>query len=522
MVDEVAKSIKLNLNLSKNLPKAIEMDRAIKIGWGAQGDAKPKEGEIGIATHLPTGARIRLLGNLGDFTAACCNGGTFTLEGNALGWFGAYSTDGRLVIERDAGIRCGHGMTGGRLFCHGSVGDEVGGSLDGGTIIIRGHAGQRAGIGMKDGTIIVVGDCKGDAGQGMTGGRIIVDGRCLPEGEGAVQRGLTKVEYKEINALLKEHDLSISEDAVVIEADDKMTLDSTPPIQTVWGDFSDIGLVSGEVAIDPASPIDVVTLLTRGEEDDGVVFPLPVLIEMESGKGMAGAWLSNQPCLVSENPRSIDLIRIDQSNLSVADQLLTNAAGAVLDLDMLPPLHDGEVLALMTGLRTHLGAEKPLVIAGRVDRVTNLHRMVRDQPIDGVLVRLASGMGIAAPAALPRIGLSARDAGVSDQLHILDIPWAATADDAAISAAAGCGIIRVNPFAGDEEVPSTQKARASAVEAWLAQFASQLRGRMTDLGVDALERLNRRNLRALEHDTAAQSGLRLAGYDRPLPQWMGQ
>jgi hypothetical protein len=26
----------------------------------------------------------------------------------------------------------------------------------------------------------------------------------------------------------------------------------------------------------------------------------------------------------------------------------------------------------------------------------------------------------------------------------------------------------------------------------------------------------------LEHDTAAQSGLRLAGYDRPLPQWMGQ
>ena len=45
---------------------------------------------------------------------------------------------------------------------------------------------------------------------------------------------------------------------------------------------------------------------------------------------------------------------------------------------------------------------------------------------------------------------------------------------------------------------------------------------MTDLGIDALEKLNRRHLRALEHDTAAQSGLRLAGYDRPLPQWMGQ
>ena len=47
MVEDVVKSIKLNRNLSNNLAKAIELDRAIKIGWGAQGDAKPKEGELG-------------------------------------------------------------------------------------------------------------------------------------------------------------------------------------------------------------------------------------------------------------------------------------------------------------------------------------------------------------------------------------------------------------------------------------------------------------------------------------------
>ena len=106
---------------------------------------------------------------------------------------------------------------------------------------------------------------------------------------------------------------------------------------------------------------------------------------MESGKGMTGTWLSNQPCLLSENPRSIDLVRIDKSNLSITDQLPTDAAGMVLDLDGMPPLHDGEVLALMTGLRTHLGSEKPLILAGRIDRVSN--RMRRDQPLDGVLVR---------------------------------------------------------------------------------------------------------------------------------------
>ncbi len=521
MIDDITKSLKLNRNLSNNLSKAIELDRAIKIGWGAQGDAKPKEGEIGIASYLPKGARVRLLGNLGDFTGFCCKGGTFTLEGNALGWFGAFSSDGRLVVERDAGIRCGHGMTGGRMFCQGSVGDEAGAALDGGVIIVRGHAGQRTGIGMNDGTIVVVGDCQADAGQGMTGGRIIVDGRCLPEGEGAQQRNLTKAEHKEINSLLKEHDLSVSEDAVMIEANAAHAIPSTPPLQTVWGDFGEIGLISGESAIDSSSPIDVVTLVTRGEEDDGVVFPLPVMLELESGKGLSGNLLSEQPCMVSSDPRGIDLVRIDAGNLSDADALLANAAGIVLDLENLPPLHDGEILALMTGLRSQLGDDKPVLIAGRVDRVTNLHRMLRDQPIDGVMVRLTSGAGMTAPAALPRIGLSARYAGVSDTLHILDIPWDATSDDAAIAAAAGCGIIRASPFSAEEEIPSTQKARAEAVEKWLSEFAASLRGRLTDMGLDALEKLNRRHLRALEHDTAAQSGLRLAGYDRPLPQWMG-
>ena len=50
MVEDVVKSIKLNRNLSNNLPKAIELNRAIKIGWGAQGDAKPKEGDCLLYT----------------------------------------------------------------------------------------------------------------------------------------------------------------------------------------------------------------------------------------------------------------------------------------------------------------------------------------------------------------------------------------------------------------------------------------------------------------------------------------
>ena len=521
MSDEIAKSLKLNRNLSDNLEKAIQLDRAIKIGWGQQGDAKPKEGEIGIASHLPEGARVRLLGNLGDFTAACCKGGAFTLEGNALGWFGAFTTDGRLVVERDAGARCGHGLSGGRIFISGSVGDESAGAMSGGELIVRGNAGRRIGIGMTEGLVIITGDCAADAGQGMTGGKIIVDGRVKPEGEGAKQRTISKPEHTLISAILEEHELSVSKDAIVIEADAASAIPSNAPFQTVWGDFSEIGLVSGETAIDASAPLDCVSLLTRGEEDEGIAFPLPVLPVLSSGKGLTGTLLSNQPCLVDADPRPLDLVRIGLGNIEDADSLLTKASGLVLDLDDLPPLHDGEVAALLTALRTHLGESEPVLISGRVDRISNLHRMVADQPIDGVLIRLTTGLGMAAAAALPRIGLSARDTNTAEELHILDLPWDATADDALIAAAAGCGLIAVDPFGEDTE-PSTQKARASAIETWLAEFAAGLRGRMTDLGIDEVDKLNRRHLRALEHDTAAQSGLRLAGYDRPLPQWMGQ
>jgi hypothetical protein len=44
---------------------------------------------------------------------------------------------------------------------------------------------------------------------------------------------------------------------------------------------------------------------------------------------------------------------------------------------------------------------------------------------------------------------------------------------------------------------------------------------MRELGVADLAQINRSNLRALDHDTAAISGLRLIGYERPLPMWLG-
>ena len=43
-----------------------------------------------------------------------------------------------------------------------------------------------------------------------------------------------------------------------------------------------------------------------------------------------------------------------------------------------------------------------------------------------------------------------------------------------------------------------------------------------DIGLTSIDMLERKHLRALNHETAAVSGLRLAGYERPLPHWFAR
>jgi len=138
MRDVTAKSVKLNRDLDKMLEQALERDLLVRIGWGKQGDEKPKKGEIGVITHLPKDSRVLLLGDLGECAGAMNDGGTFTLQGNCTSMLGAFQSRGRITVERDAGERTGHRMTGGEIFIQGSAGGFAGSRMRDGQIVIRG------------------------------------------------------------------------------------------------------------------------------------------------------------------------------------------------------------------------------------------------------------------------------------------------------------------------------------------------------------------------------------------------
>ena len=145
MRDIVSKSLKLNNDLDRYVEQALEQDRPVKIGWGRAGDERPKDGEFGVMTHLPDGARVLCLGSLGDCVGAANRGGTLTLRGDAGSMLGAFHLSGKTVVEKDVGNKAGFGMTGGEISIQGSAGDESGSSMSGGFLLIRGHSGDRLG-----------------------------------------------------------------------------------------------------------------------------------------------------------------------------------------------------------------------------------------------------------------------------------------------------------------------------------------------------------------------------------------
>ena len=511
MRDITAKSVKLNRDLDKMLEQALQRDLLVRIGWGKQGDEKPKNGEIGVITHLPENSSVLLLGDLGECAGAMNDGGTFTLQGGCSSMLGAFQKSGRITIEKDAGDRVGHRMTGGEIIVQGSVGDETAAEMKGGFVIVRGHAGLATGAAMNGGTVVVLGNTGNDPGRGMVGGRVIISGSCPPPGEGATMRSIESSEVEELAEHLEPLGLYIDSDALVIVPSEDGPPQAELPETSITEGFEGITLVPSakdrlpaHSQIDTSSPIH-----PAGQEENATIIPLPWIIQSESMTGMEGSYTTNQPGLVTSKPRLNDLMLITEENLLEAAGIIQNCSGMVLDLTKMPAINDAEIEALLVSLYSRMKDDSLVFLKDSISRVEHLFRLVVDLDLDGALVDVASSGGSRAAAALPRIGLVAQAMNLPKQGRkiLLQINEAPSAEDLLIAVGAGCSAIIAPPPNDD-------------VETALTWIDGTLRGWMLELGINNLSELTRRNLRALDHDTAAISGLRLIGYDRPLPMWL--
>ena len=511
MRDITAKSVKLNRDLDRYVEKGLEEDRPVKIGWGQAGDERPKEGEIGVITHLPEGARVLCLGTLGECAGAINRGGTFTLRGSASSMLGAFHVAGRTLVEKDAGDKVGYRMAGGSITVQGSVGNEAGAGMTGGTIIIRGHTGSKLGAGMAEGTIVVMGSVGSEPGVEMSGGRLIVSGSCPPPGQGVIMRSIENDEISEFSHLLEPLGLSLNEDALVLEASKNLAGPEDSPEVFVTEGFERVSLApSNEDRLSNHGPLDHYTLILPTDADSGgVLFPVPWLVQCDTASEWKGRMSDKQPALVQSAPRATDLLLVGEEGLADSISVVGQCAGIVLDLSDFPGLNDAEIEALLVSLYSRMSESSLVLLRGNVDRVEHLFRLIVELDLDGAIVDGASPGGARLASALPKIGLASRAMGLAEhgKYVMIEIDESPSAEDMLIAVAAGCPVVVAPPSEED-------------VEVYLTWIEGNLRGWMRELGIDGLERIGRRNLRATDYDTAAISGLRLIGYDRPLPMWL--
>ena len=521
-LDVVARSFNINSKLGPKLKAAAEQNAILRIGWTNAGDPVPKNGELGLCPGLPKGAKIRALGKLGSWTAAFGRGGTFTIQGDVESYLGAGNDGNTITCERSAGNYAGYGMKSGKITILDGCGDDLGSCMEGGLVFVRGNAGSRVGGGMKNGVIVVDGDIGNDPGAGMSGGLIIINGRCPNPPEGVTLRPVTKTELTKINKELDVKDFQIPNDSVCLECTSPKTDYNTTNVVSS-GDMSTIGLVP----TDTPHKMNYITCDTvaligeRGETNTPIALPLPLMPLISDGEILSKFKADNasvnrietQPFIASINPRAIDFALISQANLNFIGPKLAQCGGMVIDMMGLPSMNAEEIDGMLVSLRSLLGQDKPFGFSNGVGRIDYLHKTSAYHRADMAISSIEDGTGISEPASLPLIGRSNK-ANLQDYYTEsgINLGFSANADDIVKFCAAGLKLVCcAAPAEGGPEINN-----------WLNEIHVELSKTLQRIGLESIDSLSRQNLRALDYETAAVSGLRLVGYERPLPHWFAR
>ena len=518
----VQRSMSINQKLGPRLKAATEQNAILRIGWTNAGDPVPKNGELGLCPGLPEGARLRALGVLGSWVAAFGHGGTFTLQGDAGSFLGAANQGTTIVCERMAGHFVGFRMASGSVTVMDGCGDDAGAQMSGGSLIVRGASGARVGGGMTDGLIVVHGDVGSDPGAGMKGGRIIINGRCPSPPPGVLLRPLEAKEVKEINALLDDETLHVPADAVCLTPKESLLVEHAGFVVSS-GDLSSVGMVNEELpALRNYQTVDTVALVGLSDTVQSLALPVPLLPNLVSGSTLepdkkataqVASILNRHPALVEADPRGVDMLMVGEDNLLSVALELPQAGGFGIDLDHLPPMNAEQLDGLLVALRSLAKDDVPAMFIEGISRIQSLHTKAAYHGVDVAMARIEDGSGLSEAAALPMMGRSKREhlEGSAVQSGFL-LGFAATGHDLAVLIASGVDLVScVAPMADGEDIAY-----------WLQGTQDDLANQLRRVGLSSIDMLDRKHLRALDHETAAVSGLRLAGYGRPLPHWFSR
>ena len=520
--DVVERSMSINAKFLPRLKAAVEQNALLRIGWTGSGEEVPKNGEVGLCPGIPEGARIKALGKLGSWTSSFGAGGRFSVEGEVGSFFGAYNSGSTVTSTGFIGRCGGFMMQEGTLFGSDGADSDLGMFMSEGTIYVQGKIGTRLGNGMNGGLIVIQGDVEEDAGIGMKGGRIVIEGRCPTPPQGIRLRPLKAKELKEINALLSDYDAVLSDDALCLEPSDEVKLE-VQSNHVSSGDLSTIGLVPmDENPLIENHPVDTVAFIPgTDDEAPAILLPIPILPRIPDGTLLVSednnsgrlTRIQSQPFLVLENPRPIDVAQINLQSLCNLRTTAQIVAGVCIDWDSLPSMNPEEHDGLLVAIRTLLTAQSPVMSIQGISRIQSHHQSSAYHGIQAAISRIEDGSGTPEAATLPIMGRSKKnELDKTSVITALEFGFTSDAHDVIVARCAGADFVVTEP----------PMLEIEDIEYWLQGLTIDLQNSLRQLGLDSVDILQRSHLRALDHDTASVSGLRMSGYERPLPHWFAR
>ncbi len=520
--DVVERSMSINAKFLPRLKAAVEQNALLRIGWTGSGEEVPKNGEVGLCPGIPEGARIKALGKLGPWTSSFGAGGRFSVEGEVGSFFGAYNSGSTVTSTGFIGRCGGFMMQEGTLFGSDGADTDLGMFMSDGTVYVQGQVGARVGNGMNGGLIIIQGDVEEDAGIGMKGGRIVIEGRCPTPPHGIRLRPLKAKEMKEINALLSEYDSVLSEDALCLEPIDEVVFE-VQSNHVSSGDLSTIGLVPmDEQPLIENHPVDTVAFIP-GTEDEApaILLPIPILpripdgtlLRTEDNNSGRLTRIQSQPFLVIENPRPIDVVQLNLQSLCDLTTTAPSVAGVCMDLDSLPSMNPEELDGLLVAIRTLMNSQSPIMSIQGISRIQSHHQSSAYHEVQAAISRIEDGSGTPEASTLPIMGRSKKnELDNTPVITALEFGFTSDAHDVIVARCAGADFVVTEP----------PMLEIEDIEYWLQGLTIDLQNTLRNLGLDSIDILQRSHLRALDHDTASVSGLRMSGYERPLPHWFAR
>ena len=431
-----------------------------------------------IAANMPPKTNISFDGDAGDNLAGLNNGSNIVLNGDTGRFVGNGMNKGEIIINGNCEEGAGHCLSGGTIVIQGSVEGSAGPSMKGGDLIISGSVRGDIATCMNGGAIIVCGDVTGYVGRMMNGGKVFLAGDF--EDNKQLEIKTSSRDLKVIKKTLQEH--GVDPNGLNFKTISSKLKSLRTSKKKIYNSISEtLMLAPAVLSRRPRTPAldDLELSISIGNnKKEPLNLTIPLL-----WKG-ANAPVYAEWALNGKSP----------GNLNSANMAIIDLTATLINrrLDMKRPTDLTFVVEL---IRQATAKRIPIMVRLPAGNINDDLSIVSKSGADGVIL---VGDEIPIEAAIT----AAR--GFKDEMTILTACQELNCRDAAKMIALGSSAIFLEKECQNKE---------------LNNFAIELAETVGSLGIGKISDLGPGNLRASNQETAAMTGVPLAGYDSVLPMW---